>query len=115
MATKNDITVIEDNDPLITFTVQVDGAAIDLTNATIVFYLKATVDTDESASGVVTYSTANGAITLATQSGATLGKCYVQMAAADIATPGTKKYRLDVTRNGKKLTHSYGTVKVVNV
>lgn len=115
MATKNDITVIEDNDPLLTFTCKQDGTAINLTGATIAFHLKPDVATEEGATGTVSYTTATSAVTILTQSGATLGQCTVQMVAADLATPGTKKYRLDVTQGGKKLTYSYGSVRVLNV
>lgn len=115
MATEEDIEVIEDNDPVVVFTCRVDGAAIDLTGALIEMFLKADKATAETDAGVVKYSTEDGGVTIRTQSGATLGQCTVQMDASDIGTPGKKRYRLDVTQNGRRLTYAFGRVIIKDV
>jgi hypothetical protein len=113
MATETDIEVVEDNDSVLVVTCRVDGVPVDLTDTQVEFFLKATKATAES--DAVQYSTTNGAVTLFPQETETLGQCRVQVSAADIATPGHQRYRLDVIRNDKRLTFAYGRFVIRDV
>jgi hypothetical protein len=115
VATERDIEVIEDNDPIIVFVCKVDGTPVDLTGATIDFYLKPDKTTEETDATVVRYSTDTGEVTIPSQTGDTVGQCLVQLDRADLGTPGKLRYRFDVTQGGKVLTYAYGRVIVIDV
>lgn len=115
MATETDIEIVEDNDPVVLFTCRVDGVPINLTGATVDFYLKPDKATEESAPSVIRYSTETGSIELLPQTGATLGQGRVLFSRADIATPVKKRYRLDATVAERRLTYAFGRVVVLDV
>lgn len=117
MATEADIEVIEDNDPVVVFICRMDGATVDLTGALIEFYLKAAKATEEDDAGVIKYSTTGGEITILPQGEdeETNGQCQVFMKATDLPEPVKKRYRMDITQNGRKLTYAYGRLVVIDV
>lgn len=115
MATEADIEVIEDNDEVVIFTCRVDGTPINLTGALIEMFVKPDKATNEADAGVIKYSTTGGEVTILAQAGDTLGQCSVQIDGSDVATPAKKRYRLDVTQNGRKLTFAYGRLVVRDV
>jgi hypothetical protein len=115
MATETDIEIVEDNDAVILFTCRVDGQAVDLTGASVSFYLKPDKATEENAPTVVHYSTDDGSIELLPQTGATLGQGRVLFVGTDVANPAKKRYRLDATIAERRLTYAFGKVVIQDV
>lgn len=108
------LEVIEGNDPVVTLTVTRDGEPVDLTGSTLNLYVKASASTAD-ASALFTYSSGGGSPKI-TITDATGGIASIAFAKADLATPGTYWYKVNVTfSTGKVETVIAGTFKVVNV
>lgn len=106
------ISVVEGNDPLLHFKftdkVFENGAlrekAYDLTGATIEFILKPDrMDADTAPAG-------DWAILLP----AVNGLADLQLDNADLGTPGTQWYRVDIIKSGNRRTFGYGAFVVEN-
>jgi hypothetical protein len=113
-----DFSVVENNAPLKTFTLQKrasDGtlSAVDLSSAVVHLYIKTSVRTTDADASTVHYSSPSGGITI--QAPATLGKVDIQFQATHLATAGKKSYHLDVVIGGNSVTYAYGTITIQNV
>lgn len=114
--TKLELETVENNDALRSFTLSrklADGTVqpVDLTNASVEFYLKANAD-QADADAIALYSTGGGAITI---TDAAAGKLDVQFVAANVSVPGKYAYHLDVIKNGRRVTYAFGLLRVINV
>lgn len=107
------LSVVEGDDPLVRFVLKKDGAAVDLTNATVELILKDTAGQGDSDAGIVKYTVASGQITIV--GAATGGTVDVQFSASDLAGTKTKRYRLRVLTNGRSLTYAHGVISKVDV
>jgi hypothetical protein len=111
MASEVDLEVVERNDPVIVATCKLDGNPVDLTGATVEFVVKPTrAETD-----VRLYSSEAGEIEVAPQTGDTVGRVIVRLDNADLAVPGTRRFRLDVVQADRRLTYSYGRLRILDV
>lgn len=108
-----DIQVYEGNDPSLLFTIKANGAAIDLTGATVEFYIKENTSKSDTDPSTVKLSTTGGQITIL--SPATAGQCRVDVTSANLGGLKQQVYRLDVIKSSRRLTYSHGKLLKVNV
>lgn len=106
------ITVQEDNDPSVDFTIytnESNATPLNLTGySTIEFFVK---DRAAGADGPPVATLAGGDVRV---TAALTGQLSVDLVAADLAVPGKRWYRLDGVNAGKRLTLAYGWLTVVD-
>lgn len=115
MATKQDISLNENNDENIKVTattnVPTDGTTLDLTGKTVEAFLKPSKSTSDGDSSVWKGSTATTGVTV---TDAVNGKLTVSIPAANITTT-QGWWRVDVLSGGLRKTAIYGVVTVVDL
>lgn len=112
------IKVLEDNDAIVTVELTVESedgstAPYDFTDPTITeveFIVRRDLDTDRTAADF-TYTRGAGLV----MSTMVAGRFEIHFVAADIATPGERRYQVDVVRTTRRETVMYGTLSVTNI
>jgi hypothetical protein len=117
VAQQRDLTLNENNDEKVNFTLTTNDPAdetpLDLTGMSLTFVLKPSKSTDDGAAGAWTGTDTAGDITVTDPAG---GLCYVKIPRAHVTlTQGW--YRLDVTEIASDLlkTSVYGAVTVTDL
>lgn len=110
MATKATLILIEGNDVDVACPITLNGAAWDLTGATVTCTVKASARTDDADAMFVYTSEANVDIAI---DGSI---AVVRFKRADLVKSGTYWHRLDVVDDaGRVLTARYGPLEVIDV
>lgn len=114
MATYQELRLGQRNDEDVALAICQEDAVtpLDLTTATAIeLYLKPNAQTDDADPDVITLTLADGDITLTDPAA---GLCTAAIPATDLATAGTRWWRLDATVDGHRKTALYGVLTVVD-
>jgi hypothetical protein len=109
------LRLYEGNDEILTVSIGRAGAAYSLAGSTVEMIIKSSVSDAEGTypdASVVVLSTATGEITV---TDAAAGTVTVDINAADLATPGTMVYRIDVIDGTGRRTAIHGDLLVVDL
>lgn len=114
MAVRTELVVYENNDEELDLVVTTldDGAAYDLTGATLELVIKPSADTPDDDDGTVVLSSADGDITITDPAA---GTATVTVDRSHLAVPGTRAWRVDVVRPGSRRTAMYGPLHIINL